>query len=110
MGASPETRGERTLSEPGIRIWTHSNDLAQSRRGESSATEVPGCQLDALKHLALRCFRWNGPARPGRAISPTIPPLYPLYSPSKPIVITFYLNRGGLQGDYNGYIWGLLGN
>ena len=30
MGASPDARGEPTLSEPGIRIWTPSNDLAQS--------------------------------------------------------------------------------
>jgi hypothetical protein len=81
MEASPDAHGERTLSEPGIGIWTPNNDLAQSRRGESSATEVPGCQWDALEHLALCCFRWNGPARPGRAISPSIPPLYPLYTP-----------------------------
>ena len=78
MRVSPDTRGDRTLSEPGIWIWTLNNDLPQSRCGESSATEVPGCQLDALKHLALCCFRWNGPARPGRAISPTIPPVFPL--------------------------------
>ena len=73
MGAWPDTRGERTLSEPGIRIWTPSNDLAQSRRGESSATEVPGCQLDALKHLALCCFRWNGTAHPGCLLTPPEP-------------------------------------
>jgi integrase len=35
--------------EPGIEIWTLSNDLAHSRRRESSATEVPGWQWDALK-------------------------------------------------------------
>jgi hypothetical protein len=40
-----------TLSEPGMRVWTPSNDLAQSRRRASSATEVPGCQWDALKPL-----------------------------------------------------------
>jgi hypothetical protein len=51
MGASPDTRGERTLSEPGVRIWIPSNDLAQSRRRETSATEVPRCQWDALKPL-----------------------------------------------------------
>ena len=55
MGASPGTRGERTLSEPGLRIWTPSNDLAQSRRRASSATEVPGCQWDALKSSCCRC-------------------------------------------------------
>jgi len=36
--------GGRTLSEPGIQIWTPSNDLAQSRRRESLAPQVPGCQ------------------------------------------------------------------
>ena len=48
---TPMHHGEGTLSEPGIRIWTPSNDLAQSRRRASSATEVPGCQWDALKPL-----------------------------------------------------------
>ena len=47
----PTHHGERTLSPPGIRIWTPSNDLAPSRRRESSVTEVPGCQWDALKSL-----------------------------------------------------------
>ena len=51
MGASPDARGEPTLSEPGIRIWTPSNDLAQSRSRASFATEVPGCQWDALESL-----------------------------------------------------------
>jgi len=48
---APMHHGERTLAEPGIRIWTPSNDLAQSRRRESSATEVPGCHWDALRPL-----------------------------------------------------------
>ena len=43
------------LSEPGMRIWTPSNDLAPSRRRASSATEIPGCQLDALKPLCCGC-------------------------------------------------------
>src|SRR5664279_5242151 len=47
--------GERTLSEPERWIWTPSNDLAQSRRRESSATEVPGRQWDALKHVCFGC-------------------------------------------------------
>ena len=47
----PMHHGEGTLAEPGIRIWTPSNDLAQSRRRASSATEVLGCQWDALKPL-----------------------------------------------------------
>jgi hypothetical protein len=46
---TPMHHGGRTLSEPGIEIWTPSNDLAPSRRREPSATEVPGCQWDALK-------------------------------------------------------------
>ena len=46
---TPMHHGERTLAEPVIRIWTPSNDLAQSRRRESSALQVPGCQWDALK-------------------------------------------------------------
>jgi hypothetical protein len=32
---TPMRHGGRTLSEPGIEIWTPSNDLAQSRRRES---------------------------------------------------------------------------
>jgi hypothetical protein len=32
-----------------LEFWTRSNDLAQSRRREPSAAEVPGCQWDALK-------------------------------------------------------------
>ena len=48
---TPMHNGERTLSEPGMGIWIPSNDLAPSRRRESSATEVPGCQWDALKPL-----------------------------------------------------------
>ena len=44
------------------------------------------------------------------AMSHSTPPLYPLYSPSKPLVINLYFNRGGLQGVYNGCRWGLLGN
>jgi hypothetical protein len=48
---TPMHHGERTLSEPGVRIWTPSSDLAPSRRRESSAAEVPGCQWDALKSL-----------------------------------------------------------
>jgi len=48
---TPIRLGEQTLSEPGIWIWTPSSDLAQSRRRASSATEVPGCQWDALKPL-----------------------------------------------------------
>jgi hypothetical protein len=43
-------------------------------------------------------------------MSHSTPPLYPLYSPSKPLVINLYFNRGGLQGVYNGCRWGLLGN
>src|SRR5664279_2487233 len=52
---TPMHHGERTLSEPGIWIWTPSNDLAQSKRQESSATEVPGYQWDALKPLCCGC-------------------------------------------------------
>ena len=52
---TPIHHGERTLSELRIRIWTPSNDLAQSRRRESSATEVLGCQWDALKPLGCGC-------------------------------------------------------
>jgi hypothetical protein len=32
----------RTQAKPEIRIWTASNDMAQSGRRKSSATEVPG--------------------------------------------------------------------
>ena len=52
---TPMHHGERTLAELGIRIWTPSNDLAPSRRRASSATEVPGCQWDALKPLCCGC-------------------------------------------------------
>ena len=45
---TPVDHGGRILTEPGIQIWTPSNDSAPSRRRESSATEVPGCQWDAL--------------------------------------------------------------
>ena len=48
---TPMHDGERTLSEPEIRIWTPSNDMAQSRRRASSDAEVPGCQWDTLKPL-----------------------------------------------------------
>jgi hypothetical protein len=48
---TPMRHGGRTLSEPGIEIWTPSNDLAQSRRRESQAPQVPRCQWDALKPL-----------------------------------------------------------
>jgi hypothetical protein len=51
-----------------------------------------------------------GCARLGRAISPCIPPVYPLYTPSKPLVITFYSNRGGLQWVYRGITGGLMGD
>jgi hypothetical protein len=34
---TPMHHGERTLSEPEIRIWTPSNDLAPSRRRKESA-------------------------------------------------------------------------
>jgi hypothetical protein len=46
---TPRHHAKRTLSEPGIRIRTPSNDLAQSRRRASSDTEVPWCQWDTLK-------------------------------------------------------------
>src|SRR5208282_157686 len=52
---TPMHHRERTLSEPGMRIWTPSSDLAQSRRREPLATEVPGCQWDALKPLWCGC-------------------------------------------------------
>src|ERR1035441_5439454 len=52
---TPMHPGEWTLSEPGIWIWTPSNDLAQSRRRGSSVTEVPGRQWDALKPLCCGC-------------------------------------------------------
>jgi hypothetical protein len=45
---TPMQQVGRTLTEPGIQIWTPSDDSAQSRRLESSATEVLGCQWDAL--------------------------------------------------------------
>jgi hypothetical protein len=48
---TPMHHGGRTLTEPGIQIWTPSNDLAQSRRREWSAPQVPDCQWDALKPL-----------------------------------------------------------
>jgi len=52
---TPMHRGERTLTKPGIRLWTPSNDLAQSRRRESRATEVLGRQWDALRPLCCGC-------------------------------------------------------
>ena len=51
MGASPDIRGERTLSERSIRNWTPNNDLTQSRSRASFVTEVPGRQWDVLKSL-----------------------------------------------------------
>ena len=49
-------------------------------------------------------------AHPGRAIPPPTPPLYPLYSPSKPLVSPFYDNTGGLQGAYRGFTRGIEGD
>src|ERR1019366_5282014 len=67
-------------------------------------TRKPGsipCQL------RFPCAGW---VSTGRAISPSIPPVFPLYTPCIPPVTTFYFYRGALQGDYRGYRGGLLGN
>ena len=45
---TPVHHDGRTLTEPEMQIWTPTNDSAPSRRRESPATEVPGCQWDAL--------------------------------------------------------------
>jgi hypothetical protein len=50
----PMHHGEQTLFESGIRIWNPNNDLTQSRRRVSSATEVPARQWDALKLFVMR--------------------------------------------------------
>jgi hypothetical protein len=52
---TPMHHGERTPSEPEIRIRTPGNEVTHSRRRTSSATEVPGCQLDTLKPLCCGC-------------------------------------------------------
>jgi hypothetical protein len=57
-----------SLAKPGIRIWSSSNDWAQSGHQESAAPEVPRCQVDARKALPGR--------RPRTSItSPKIPSL-----------------------------------
>ena len=38
------------------------------------------------------------------------PPVNPLYTPCKPPIYPLYINTGGLQGVYNGYTGGLLGD
>jgi hypothetical protein len=39
-------------------------------------------------------------------MSHSTPPVYPLYAPSKPLVITFYL----IEGDYRGITMGIDGD
>jgi len=55
MGASPDTSSERALSEPGVGVWTPSNDLAQSRRrasvGHGSAWVPMGCAQTFVMRL-----------------------------------------------------------
>jgi hypothetical protein len=45
---TPMHHGGSTLTEPVIQIWIPGNDSVPSMRRESSVTEVPGCQWDAL--------------------------------------------------------------
>ena len=67
----PMNHGEQTLSEPGIRDRTPGNDSAPSKLRASSATEVPGCQWDALKPLCRGCRMTI--IRPPAMPSPTAP-------------------------------------
>jgi len=65
-------KGQTLFAEPGIRIWTSSNDLAQSRCRAASAPQVPGCQWDALNPLGCCCqvTRIRQPAMP--SLSPPL--------------------------------------
>ena len=76
-----------SVAKTGIRIWSSSNDWAQSGRRESGAPEVPRCQVDARKSLPRRHHRTGitPPKMPSLAMltgheslrSPPVVPLIP---------------------------------
>src|ERR1019366_2242393 len=68
--------------------------------GSRKSGSIP-CQL------RFPCAGW---VSTGRAISPSIAPVFPLYTPCIPPVITFYFYRWGLQGDYRGITGGIEGD